>query len=62
MILDPTSEEEDIAFSNHVFAFSFGVGVGGTDGSCVLVDSIGKFSEDEVRFCVHLVFPVIGSM
>lgn len=49
MVLDPSPEEEDSATSTHVFAFSFGVGVGGTEGTCVSIDSVGTFSEDQVR-------------
>ena len=49
MLLDPTPAEEDRASSTHVFAFSFGVGVGGVEGECVGVDSTGSFSPDDVR-------------
>lgn len=49
MRLDPTPKEEEEATSTHVFAFSFGQGVGGTEGTCVGVDSVGTFSEDQVR-------------
>lgn len=49
MVLDPSPADEDQATSSHVFAFSFGVGVGGTEGTCVCVDSVGTFSEDQVR-------------
>ncbi|BGP02875.1 Exosome non-catalytic core component involved in 3'-5' RNA processing and degradation [Rhodotorula toruloides ATCC 204091] len=48
MRLDPTSAEEEEATSTHVFAFSFGQGVGGTEGTCVGVDSVGTFSEDQL--------------
>lgn len=48
LLLDPTPAEEDRASSLHVFGFSFGVGVGGTEGECVCVDSLGKFGVDEV--------------
>lgn len=49
MRLDPTPAEEEDATSTHVFAFSFGQGVGGTEGTCAGVDSVGTFSEDQVR-------------
>ena len=48
LLLDPTPKEENDASSTHVFAFSFGVGVGGVDGECVGVDSIGFFSPENV--------------
>jgi hypothetical protein len=48
--LDPSPAEEDEATSAHVFAFSFGQGVGEAVGTCVGVDSVGLFSEDQVRF------------
>ncbi|BGP57690.1 hypothetical protein JCM8202_005473 [Rhodotorula sphaerocarpa] len=48
MVLDPTPAEEEQATSTHLFAFSFGVGVGGTEGTCVSVDSVGTFSEDQL--------------
>ncbi|GAA5873803.1 hypothetical protein JCM3774_000687 [Rhodotorula dairenensis] len=48
MVLDPSPEEEDNATSTHVFAFSFGVGVGETEGTCVSIDSVGTFSEDQL--------------
>lgn len=50
MRLDPTPREEELAASKHVFAFSFGVGVGGVEGVCVGIDSVGQFDEDEVGF------------
>ncbi|ORY88208.1 3' exoribonuclease family, domain 1-domain-containing protein [Leucosporidium creatinivorum] len=46
--LDPTQREEEMATSRHVFAFSFGVDVGGTEGECVGVDSVGQFEVDEL--------------
>ncbi|GAA5995527.1 exosome complex component RRP46 [Rhodotorula paludigena] len=46
--LDPSQEEEVESLSTHVFAFSFGQGVGGTEGTCVGVDSVGTFSEDQL--------------
>lgn len=59
--LDPSQEEEVESLSTHVFAFSFGQGVGGTEGTCVGVDSVGTFSEDQVRLGALLLcicFPV----
>ncbi|GAA5836915.1 hypothetical protein JCM9279_007700 [Rhodotorula babjevae] len=46
--LDPTQQEELASTSTHVFAFSFGHTVGGTEGSCVGVDSVGHFSQDQL--------------
>ncbi|GAA5831990.1 hypothetical protein JCM11251_002775 [Rhodosporidiobolus azoricus] len=48
VLLDPTQAEEDEATSTHVFAFSFGRGVGETEGTCVGVESVGLFSEDQL--------------
>ncbi|BGP27087.1 exosome complex component RRP46 [Rhodotorula toruloides] len=48
MRLDPIPAEEEEATSTHVFALSFGQGVGGTEGTCVGVDSVGTFSEDQL--------------
>ncbi|KAM0786932.1 hypothetical protein ACM66B_002354 [Microbotryomycetes sp. NB124-2] len=48
MLLDPTPQEESSATSSHLFAFSFGVGVGGVEGECVGVESLGQFDEDEL--------------
>ncbi|GAA6049937.1 hypothetical protein JCM3770_007058 [Rhodotorula araucariae] len=48
MRLDPTPQEELDAASTHVFAFSFGQGVGGAEGTCVGIDSVGTFSEDQL--------------
>ncbi|GAA6012832.1 hypothetical protein JCM10207_005378 [Rhodosporidiobolus poonsookiae] len=48
MRLDPSPAEEDDATSTHVFAFSFGQGVGGVEGTCVGVDSVGTFSEEQL--------------
>ncbi|GAA5886301.1 hypothetical protein JCM6882_001596 [Rhodosporidiobolus microsporus] len=48
VLLDPTPAEEDEATSTHVFAFSFGRGVGETEGTCVGVESVGLFSEDQL--------------
>ncbi|GAA5992160.1 hypothetical protein JCM10908_001796 [Rhodotorula pacifica] len=48
MILDPSPAEEDQATSTHVFAFLFGVGVGGTEGTCVSIDAVGTFTEDQL--------------
>lgn len=52
-LLDPTPAEEAESNSAHLFAFSFGVGVGGVAGTCVAVDSRGRFTEEEVRSFVH---------
>ncbi|GAA5921161.1 hypothetical protein JCM3775_004120 [Rhodotorula graminis] len=46
--LDPTQHEELASTSTHVFAFSFGQAVGGTEGTCVGVDSVGQFSQDQL--------------
>ncbi|TNY23904.1 exosome non-catalytic core component [Rhodotorula diobovata] len=46
--LDPTPQEELASTSTHVFAFSFGQGVGGAEGTCVGVDSVGSFAEDQL--------------
>ncbi|KAL8280695.1 hypothetical protein RQP46_007018 [Phenoliferia psychrophenolica] len=48
VVLDPTPKEEELASSSHVFAFSFGVGVGGVEGECVGVDSVGSFSVEDL--------------
>lgn len=58
MRLDPTPREEELATSRFVFAFSFGVDVGGVEGECVGVDSVGQFEEDEVRSSCLLACPV----
>jgi len=47
--LDPTQQEELASTSTHVFAFSFGQAVGGPEGACVGVDSVGHFSQEQVR-------------
>lgn len=47
-LLDPTPAEEAESNSAHLFAFSFGVGVGGVAGTCVAVDSRGRFTEEEL--------------
>lgn len=49
LLLDPTPAEEARASSTHVFAFSFGQGVGGVEGECVGIDSVGSFSPEDVR-------------
>lgn len=55
MIIDPTPLEELKAKSCHLFSFSFGQGGnGGEEGVCVGIDSIGRFSEDEV--CLAFLF------
>ncbi|GAA5968435.1 hypothetical protein JCM11641_007636 [Rhodosporidiobolus odoratus] len=48
MLLDPSPAEEQVASSVHVFAFSFGQGVGGVEGICVGLDSVGTFTEDQL--------------
>ncbi|SGZ23891.1 BQ5605_C023g09655 [Microbotryum silenes-dioicae] len=48
MRLDPTPMEESIASSAHVFAFSFGVGVGEDLGECTGIESKGNFDEDQL--------------
>lgn len=50
LLLDPNAKEEEEAKSVHLFAFSFGGGVGEKEGSCVGVESGGRFDEDEVRY------------
>lgn len=52
MILDPTPLEELKSKSTHLFSFSFGMSqnTGGIEGVCVGIDSLGKFTEDEVSF------------
>lgn len=56
MILDPTPAEEEKAKSNHLVCVSFGVEVGGEEGTCVGVDSVGRFDEEEVRFAFCFLF------
>ncbi|GAA5907016.1 hypothetical protein JCM8208_004488 [Rhodotorula glutinis] len=46
--LDPTQHEELASTSTHVYAFSFGQAVGGAEGTCVGVDSVGSFSQDQL--------------
>ncbi|SCV74466.1 BQ2448_8105 [Microbotryum intermedium] len=46
--LDPTPMEESIAASTHVFAFSFGAGVGEEVGECTGIESKGNFDQDEL--------------
>ncbi|GAA5868379.1 hypothetical protein JCM8547_002171 [Rhodosporidiobolus lusitaniae] len=46
--LDPSPAEEDEALSTHICVFSFGQGMGGQEGTCVGVDSLGRFTEDQL--------------
>lgn len=49
LVLDPTAQEEGAAASLHTLVFSFGEGVGGHEGDLVGIESLGDFTEDEVR-------------
>ena len=50
IILDPTPAEEESSTSTHVISYSFGEEIGGVEGICVGVDSIGNFSVEQVSF------------
>lgn len=49
MMVDPTIAEEERAISCHLFGFAFGVEYAGKHGVCVLVESVGKLNENQVR-------------